>query len=196
MTIIRTVPEGEASGETAAFYAEDIRDRGYVSSQTKVMSLHPKAYRAWDCMVEAVAAPMDKRRYELVTLAASLGIGSRHCRLAHGAKTLKYIDETTLIKIARDYRNAGLSTAEVAMMEFAEKLSRDSASMTDQDSRHLQDLGFSDADILEIALAAALRNFFARTVQALAVDVDIPPELSMSLKQALLDPLTASLAEE
>ncbi|MDQ0850846.1 putative peroxidase-related enzyme [Arthrobacter sp. B3I9] len=190
MTIIKTVPPGEASGVTAAFYAEDIRDLGYVASHTKVMSLHPEAYKAWNCMVEAVAGPMDKRRYELVTLAASLGIGSQHCRLAHGARTLKYFDEATLIRIARDYRNAGLTAAEVAMMEFAEKLSRDSASMTEQDSRNLQALGFSDEDIVEITLAAAMRNFFARAVQALAVDVDSPPALSAGLKQALLDPLT------
>jgi alkylhydroperoxidase family enzyme len=107
---------------------------------------------------------------------------------------LKYIDKPTLIKVARDYRNAGLSAAEVAMMEFAEKLSRDSASMTDQDSMRLRDLGFTDDDILEIALAAAMRNFFARAVQALAVDVDSPPTLSLGLKQALLEPLTGSRA--
>lgn len=194
MTIIQTVPELEASGETAEFYAEDVHDLGYVASHTKVMSRHPEAYKAWNGLVMAVAGPMDKRRYELVTLAASLGICSRHCRLAHGANSLKYIDEPTLIKVARDYRNAGLSAAEVAMMEFAEKLSRDSASMTDQDSMRLRDLGFTDDDILEIALAAAMRNFFARAVQALAVDVDSPPTLSLGLKQALLEPLTGSRA--
>ena len=32
-------------------------------------------------MVKAAAAPIEQRRYELVTLAASLGIASRHCRL-------------------------------------------------------------------------------------------------------------------
>ena len=46
MAIIQTVPESEASGETSAFYAEDIRDLGYVSSHTKLMSLHPKASKA------------------------------------------------------------------------------------------------------------------------------------------------------
>jgi uncharacterized peroxidase-related enzyme len=191
MAVIRTVPENEATGETAAFYAQDILDVGYVPSHTKVMALHPEAFRAWQALVKAVSGPMDKRRYELVTLAAALGIESKHCRLAHGAKTLRYIDEPSLIRIARDYRNAGLSPAEVAMMEFAEKVSRNSASMTDDDAGRLRDFGFNDHEILEISLAAGLRNLFSRVLQSLNVDVDVPPALTPELQNALLEPLTA-----
>ncbi len=189
MSIIETVSEAHATGRTAGIYAEDMKFLGYVPSHTKVLSVHPEALAAWKALQGAIAGPMGMRRFELVTLAAAQGIGSRHCRLAHGNKSLKFIDEEELVRIARDYHDAGLPEAEVAMMEFAQKLSTDSAAMTDADSVHLRDVGFSDREIIDIALAAAARNYLSRVLQALAVDVDVPPGLSEVLRAALLEPL-------
>jgi alkylhydroperoxidase family enzyme len=70
-------------------------------------------------------------------------------------------------------------------MDFAAKLSCDSASMTDADSQRLRDVGFTDREIVDIALAASLRNYFSRALHALAVDVDVPPGLTPRLTAAL-----------
>jgi uncharacterized peroxidase-related enzyme len=129
------------------------------------------------------------RRYELVTLAAARGVKSEHCLLAHGNKSLRYIDEDELTRVAHDYRTAGLPEAEVAMMEFAEKVSTAAHEMTDADSTRLRDLGFSDREIVDIALAAAARNYFSRAIQALGVTVDVPPGLPASLRAALVESL-------
>ena len=189
MSIIETVPEALASGRTAEIYAQDRDALGYVPSHTKVLSMNPDAFASWRALQGAIAGSMGMRRFELVTLAAALGVGSRHCRLAHGNKALKLIGEEELVRIARDYRNAGLSEAEVAMMEFAQKISVDSSAMTDADSLRLREAGFNDREIVDIALAAAARNYLSRALQALAVDVDVPPGLSEAMSRALLDPL-------
>ncbi|MDJ0355271.1 peroxidase-related enzyme [Paenarthrobacter sp. PH39-S1] len=189
MSIIQTAPEAEATGRTAEIYAEDRQVLGYVPSHTRVLSVHPEALAAWKALQSTIAGSMGMRRFELVTLAAALGIGSRHCRLAHGNKSLKFIGEEELVRIACDYRDAGLSEAEVAMMDFAQKLSTDSVAMTDADSLRLRDIGFGDREIVDIALAAAARNYLSRVLQALAVDVDLPPGLSQVLHDALLEPL-------
>ena len=76
------------------------------------------------------------------------------------------------------------------MMEFAEKLSLDSASMTEQDAAVLRDHGFTDREIVDIAMAAAARNFYSRSLHALAVEVDVPPALEPGLKDALLQGMT------
>jgi alkylhydroperoxidase family enzyme len=60
--------------------------------------------------------------------------------------------------------------------------------MTDADSQELRDLGFSDRQIVDITLAAAARNYFSRTLQALAVPLDEVPGLSPALTDALLSP--------
>jgi len=186
MTIISTPSETEVRGRAAELYAEDIADQGFVAGHTRVLSLNPEAYDAWERLIGAIAGPMDKRRYELITLAAAHGARSRHCRLAHGRKTLRYIDEDELVRIARDYRTAGLSDAEVAMMEFAEQVSIDASTMTDADSRRLREVGFSDREIVDITLAAAARNYYSRAVQALAIEVDETPGISDELRDALV----------
>lgn len=186
MSIIETPTEDEATGEVARIYADDLRDLGYVPSHTRVMATNPAAYDAWERLIGSIARGMDTRRYELITLAAARGAGSRHCRLAHGAKSLRFFDEEQLERIARDYRHAGLSEAEVAMMAFAERVSTDSATMTDADSELLRSAGFSDTEIVDIALAAAARNYYSRAIQALAVDVDVPASLSPALREALV----------
>lgn len=187
MSIITTVPEEDATGPVAGFYAADVKDQGFVAAHTRVLALNPDALTAWNSLISAIGRPMGKRRYELVTLAAALGARSQHCRLAHGRRTLDLglFDEPELIAIAEDYRTADLTTAEIAMMEFAERVSRDAASMTDADSLRLREVGFTDREIVDIALAAAARNYYSRACQALAVEVEVPAEMSPALRDAL-----------
>lgn len=190
MTILTTPDESEVTGLAAELYAEDLEDFGYVPPHTRAMALNPEAVRAFEALIKSVAPGLGMRRYELVTLAAAGAIGSEACRLAHGQKSLKYIDADELERIARDFRTAGLPPEEVAMMEFAERLSRDSSAMTEQDAGVLRDHGFSDREIVDITLAAAARNFYSRSLHALGVEVDVPRAISPELKDALLAGMT------
>ena len=187
MAIIETVPVDEATGVTAEFYADDIQSQGFVGAHTRVMALNPEAYSAFDALTGAISAALGVRRYELVTLAAALGARSAHCRLAHGRKALQVFSDGELIAIAVDYRSAGLDDAEVAMMEYAERVSHDSYAMTDADSQRLRDLGFGDVEIVNITLAAAARNYYSRAIQALAIEVDDTVGISDKLRDALID---------
>jgi len=186
MTILRTAADDEVTGLAAELYAEDLEDFGYVPPHTRAMALNPEAVRAFEALIRSVAPGLGMRRYELVTLAAAGAIGSEACRLAHGNKSQKYLDADELERVARDFRSAGLPPEEVAMMEFAERLSRDSSAMTEQDAATLRDHGFSDREIVDITLAAAARNFYSRSLHALGVEVDVPRGLSPRLKDALL----------
>ena len=189
MAIIETVHPGEATGATAEIYAKDERDLGYVADYTRVMAANPEAYQAWEQLIRAIVAQLGVRRYELVTLAAAEGTRSQHCRLAHGRKTLAVMDADAVEAVARDFHDAGLSEAEVAMMEYARRISTDASSMTEADSMRLRELGFTDREIVDITLAAAARNYFSRAIQALGVSVEVPPGISESLRDALLAPL-------
>jgi uncharacterized peroxidase-related enzyme len=183
MSIIDTPADDDES--VADLYAADIADLGYVPSHTRVMAVNPEATRVFQQLARTIVSQLGLRNYELATLAAAAAIGSPACLYAHGRKSLKVFDEDQLARISRDYHDAGLSEADVALMDFAAKLSRDSASMTDADSLRLRDAGFTDREIVDIALAASLRNYFSRALHALAVDVDVPPGLSPRLTEAL-----------
>lgn len=186
MTAIHTPSEAEVDGAAARLYADDRESLGYVASHTRVTALNPDAVAAFEQLIRSVVPSLGMRRYELVTLAAAGALGSTACRAHHGLKALGFIDADELERIARDYRTAGLPPEEVAMMAFAERLSGDSAAMTQADAAELQRLGFSDREIVDIAFAAAARNFYSRSLHALGVEPDIPPALPTPLRDALL----------
>ena len=181
----------EAEGHAAEMYESDLRDNGFVFSHTRMMAMNPEAHQAFEALVRAIVPSIGVRTFELATLAAARAIPSPHCLLAHGRKTLRAqaLTEDQLERVARDYESAGLSEADVAVMRFAEKLSTDAGGMTDGDSQSLRDNGFTDRQIVDIALAAGARNYYSRTLQALAVPVESVPGLSTALTAALLSPI-------
>jgi uncharacterized peroxidase-related enzyme len=187
MIITPPSPE-QATGHVADMYAGDLSDDGFVYAHTRAMAMHPEVHTAFENLVGAVAASLGVRDYELVTLAAARAIGSPHCLLAHGRKTLRagLMDEDQLVRVARDHDDADLTDAEVAMMGYAARLSTDAAAMTDADSQSLRNHGFTDAQIADITFAAAARNFLSRSLLALAVPVDDVPGLTPRLRDALL----------
>lgn len=74
--------------------------------------------------------------------------------------------------IARDYRHAGLPPAEVAMMAFAEKVTAHANRVTPEDLDELRRHGFSDTEILDIALTAAARAFFSKVLDGVGAAPD------------------------
>jgi uncharacterized peroxidase-related enzyme len=189
--IVQTPEPDEATGHVSDMYAGDLADVGFVFAHTRAMAVNPEAHQAFEALLRAVVPSIGLRTYELATLGAARAIGSSHCLLAHGRKTLRagLLDEAQLERLARDYEDAGLSAADVAVMAYAERLSRAPRGMTDADTRRLREVGFTDRQIVDITLAAAARNFLSRALLALAVPVDDTPDLSPALVEALLSPL-------
>ncbi|WP_243074542.1 carboxymuconolactone decarboxylase family protein [Microbacterium sp. SS28] len=190
MIVVPPPLEG-AEGHVAEMYERDLSTDGFVFSHTQAMAINPEAHEAFEALIRAVVPSIGVRTYELATLGAARAIPSPHCLLAHGRKALRAgaMDEAQLERAARDYTDADLSDADVAVMRYAERLSTDPGSMTDADTQELRDLGFSDRQIVDITLAAAARNHFSRALRALAVPVEDVPGLSPRLAAALLSPV-------
>ncbi|MBD3942333.1 carboxymuconolactone decarboxylase family protein [Microbacterium sp. NEAU-LLC] len=185
--IVTTPALDTATGHVADMYSADLREDGLVYGHTRAMAVNPEAHQAFETLVRAIVPSIGLRTYELATLGAARAIGSQHCLLAHGRKTLRagLFDEDELAHLVRDEPGSGLDDADLAVLEFAEKLSTDAAAMTDADAQRLRDAGFSDRQIVDIALAAGVRNYFSRALQALAVPVDDVPGLSPAIATAL-----------
>lgn len=106
----------------------------------------------------------------------------------HGAVLRKnFFSAEQLEAIAKDFHSAGLEAAEVAMMDFAQKVTRNANSVMQEDIDQLRAVGFSDTDILNITLVAAMRNFFSRVMDALGV---APDPAYMALEESLRQALT------
>jgi uncharacterized peroxidase-related enzyme len=174
MAFIREISPEEAPDAVRELYEADRRALGYVANYTKVLGQRPDAHAAWVSLVGAVRRRLDVRRYELVTLAAAARLRSSYCALAHGAVLLRngIFSGDELRAIARDFRTAGLPPAEVAMMEFVQKVAGEAHAVTAADHEALRRHGFSDDEILDIALAAAARCFFSTLLSATGAEPD------------------------
>jgi alkylhydroperoxidase family enzyme len=155
------------------------------SNLERAFEPRPEVYAAWRELVTAVKSGMDERRYELATLAAAQRLRSSYCSLAHGKVLLEQFREPVR-EIALDRRAAGLDEVDLAVMDLAERVVDDATSITDADLQRLRDLGLSDEDIMDVVLAATIRCFFSKTLDAMGVLPDaefreLDPELQAAL---------------
>ena len=146
----------------------------------------PDVLAAWVQLNTAIKANMDLRRYELATLAAARRLRSSYCSLQHGRVLLEQFGEPVR-QIALDRRTAGLDEVDIAVMDLAEKVVTDATSIDDRDLQPLRDLGLSEAELMDVVLAAAARCFFAKTLDALGVLPDASlAELDAEVRDVLV----------
>jgi uncharacterized peroxidase-related enzyme len=187
MAFITTVPAAQAEGKLLEIYQEDMKTKGYVANHTSAFSLRPEVYRAWQNLLGSIRSNMRLRRFELVTLAAAQALKCTYCMLAHGSVLRKnFFSAGELAAIARDFRSAGLPAEEVALMEFAQKVTLEPNQTTQRDFDLLREKGLSDEEILDVVLTVTARNFMSKTLDALGAEPDdalmgLEPELREAL---------------
>lgn len=184
--IISTPPAETAEGHVAEMYGDDLSADGFVFAYTRAMAVNPAAHEAFMALIRAVVPSIGVRVYEAATLGAARAIGSPHCLLAHGRKSLRagVLSDDGLAAFARGDDDA-FSPAEQAVIRYAEALSADPRAMTDADTQRLREAGYDDRQIVDITLAAAARNYFSRALLALAVPTETVPGLDPATAAAL-----------
>lgn len=107
--------------------------------------------------------------------------------LAHGALLRNnFFSADEVVAIVRDFRNAGLTGEEVAIMTFAQKITIHPYEINLHDIDELRRYGLSDEEILNVVLACTARNFFSKTLDALdAAPDEVYQELEPELVKAL-----------
>jgi alkylhydroperoxidase family enzyme len=155
------------------------------TNMERAFESRPEVFAAWQQLNGAIKAGMDLRRYELATLAAARRLHSSYCCLMHGKVLRDQFDEP-VAEIVRDRHSAPLGAIDVAVMDLAERVVDDATSISDEDLRPLRELGLSDEEIMDVVLAAAVRCFFSKTLDALGV---LPDASLAELGPELLDVL-------
>lgn len=186
MTFIDVVPEGEAVGDVAAMYQRDMDTLGYVANYSRAFSHRPSVMEAWRQLNGAIRSTMEPRIYELATMAAALRLRSSYCSLAHGENLAELGSTEETVGIALDRRTSGLSAQELAIMDFAELVTDGADRVTQTDIEHLRDMGLGDAEIFDVAAAAAARCFFSKLLDSMGAQPDpayagLPVEMTEAL---------------
>ena len=182
MAFIELIPEEMATGEAAAIYGEERSARGYLPNYARAFGMRPAVYRAWQQLNSAIRTAGDLRRFELATLAAARTLRSSYCALAHGKVLAERFFDAAHVAALPD----GLSAADLAVMDLAEKVVTDATAITEADIQRLRAHGLRDEEILDVILAAAARCFFSKVLDAVGVQPDGEfRKLSPTLRDAL-----------
>lgn len=187
---ISTVPEADATGELAEYYRRQRLAWGFLPDYAGAFCTRPDVAAAWNQLNAAVRDGMDRRRFEIATIAAARSLRSSYCTAAH-SKFLREAcgDDATMRRIAEQPDGAGLNPADRAVYVFAAKVATDAASIDQADVDRLKaDGGLSDADVADVVFAAAARSFFTRVLDGLGarLDPEIADEFAPELRATML----------
>lgn len=171
---IEAPDESSVEGDVADWYERQRRSWGYLPNYAPAFATRPDVAEAWNTLNNAVRGHMDRRRFELATIAAARAYRSTYCMAAH-CKFLRDDcgDETTMRAVAADPSGANLDATDRAVMDFATHVATDASSISDADVQALRDVGLRDPDIVDVVFAAAARAFFTKVLDALGVQADV-----------------------
>ena len=165
--------ESTAEGDVAGWYEQQTRSWGYLPNYAPAFAVRPDIAAAWTQLNGAIRGGMDRRRYEVATIAAARALRSTYCMAAH-CKFLRdeCDDEATMRTIALDPSGATLDATDRAVMDFAARVATDATSVTTDDVDRLRAHGLDDTDVANIVFAAAARSFFTKVLDGLGVQAD------------------------
>ena len=186
MAFIETISAHHVTGEAFAMYERQQAHYGYVPSYATLFSHRPDVMRRWAELLSAIKRPMSKRRFELATFAAARALRSTLCTVAHGRALLEFFSAEDVLAMARGAMPPSLTEADVELMRFARAVALDASAITASDVAALKRLGFSDAEVFDVAAVAAGRAFFTKVIESLGATIDAPlRDLHPALREAL-----------
>jgi len=149
---------------------------GFVPNVVKALSHRPeqlRAFLAYDAVLTSKDSGITAAEREMIIVAFSAKNGCSYCVQSHGA-ALRGASKNPYIadQIAINYKEADITERERAMIDFAMKITFDSASVNEKDFETLKTHGFSSEDIWDIAAVTAFYNMSNRMMSFLAVRPD------------------------
>ncbi len=142
---------------------DDIRDVivgvqekvGFIPNVFLTLAHRPDEFRAFmayhDALMEKESGLTQADR-EMIIVATSNDNSCQYCVIAHGAiLRIRAKDAFIADQVATNYRKADITPRQMAMLDFAMKVSNDARSISDADFVVLHEHGFSDEDIWDIA---------------------------------------------
>jgi uncharacterized peroxidase-related enzyme len=151
----------------------DLRERiaaeteraGFTPNVFSAFAYKPSHFRAFfayhDALVEDTA--LDREEVEMIVVAVSGVNHCYYCNVAHGALARIYAKDPTLAdQLVANYRTADVSDERLAMLDVAVKLTESPTEVGEDDIALLEDAGYSEAAIWDIAAVTAFFNLSNR----------------------------------
>jgi uncharacterized peroxidase-related enzyme len=170
---ITGVGEDVAQGEVAEYYQGQRAAWGFLPNYAPAFSSRPDVARAWNALNLAVRGGMDRRRFEIATIAAARARRSTYCTAAHSAFLRDVCgDEAAMQAIAEAPDGSALPEQDRAVYVFASKVAADASSVGQDDVDALRSAGLSDAEVADVVFAVGARLFFTAVLDGLGAELD------------------------
>lgn len=166
------VPADEdVAAEVRELWDKPLEKLGFVPNVLRSMALRPGHLLTWWAYIQELMtgeSGLTKAQREMIAVVVSAQNRCHYCVVSHSAALRKLTGNPTFAdQIATNYRYASLEPNERAMLDYALKLTVDSAACAEEDVDALREAGWSDEDILDIAQVAAMFNFTNRLASGL-----------------------------
>ncbi|TKZ21761.1 alkylhydroperoxidase [Shimia litoralis] len=128
---------------------------GFIPNVFLTLAHRPDEFRAFvayhDALMERDSG-VTKAEREMIVVVTSSDNNCQYCVVAHGAiLRIRAKDPLIADQVAANYRKADITPRQMAMLDFAMKVSNDARAICDEDFDLLRGHGFSDEDVWDIA---------------------------------------------
>lgn len=175
-------------GETFAPFAFLRKNLGFVPNLFRAQTLLPRVIEAETRIVESVLLTervLSRRQKECLLLTVSAANQSTYCVTAHWEMLRALgMSDRQLRQVTIDYRGAGLSETDQALLDFGLKLTQHPTSVSRQDIEGLHGHDFTDEAILEAVLVSAFTDFVCTLSMGLGATPDFKPRKVSSKRVA------------
>jgi uncharacterized peroxidase-related enzyme len=170
-TWLRVPDEKELPPEILELWQPSLEKLGFVPNVLRLYALRPSRLLAWNAHYEEAMkgdSTLTKAEREMIAVVVSVTNDCAYCMAAHGAALRKLTKDPALAdQIAADHLQAEIPERMKRALDYAVKLTRAPATMTEADVEELRAAGWQDEDVMDITEVTALFNFSNRMASGL-----------------------------
>lgn len=189
MMINTSPPAADVADDFAGWVDSQARRWGFAPNYADLFSSRPDVAAAWTTLNVAIRNGMDRRRFELATIAAARQRRSTYCAVAHSLMLRDDCnDEPALRALVLDPWSDALDATDRAVVAFARKVADAPSDISATDIDALRAVGLTDDEVADVIFAVAARCFFATAVDAAGIRTDrrMADDLDAELVAALV----------
>lgn len=165
--------EASLPADIQALFARNREKPGFVPNVFRALSRRPEVLRGFIALYDALMAAeggLSKAEREMVAVVVSAQNHCHYCLISHGAALrIRAKDARLADTVAANYRAAGITPRQRAMLDYAVKLTRASAEIGADDHAALRAHGLGDDEIFDLTQIAAFFNYSNRAASALGM---------------------------
>ncbi|PID63083.1 MAG: peroxidase [Ignavibacteriae bacterium] len=174
MTWINIIEKEKAQGSIKEVYSNIEKEHGKLSNIMKAQSLDPNSLKNHLDLYLSVMfneTTLKREERELISVVVSVLNNCSYC-INHHAEALNkfWKDEEKVKRLIANYKKIDFSIRELAILNYAEKLTVTPGLVTEIDIQNLRIHNISDEEILNINLIVSYFNFVNRIANGLGVE--------------------------